>query len=219
MQARALGIALLLIGSLVGCGGATSTELDSVNPNGGAAAQTATSGGTPAPSTNPTTLPPSGTPPPTQGCTMLTFYRDDDGDGFGGTKTKSACTAPDDRWITKGGDCDDDRKDVFPGQTAYFHESYTDANGKASFDYDCSGKEEQSPPPRKAAGTCAVAPGGVSCTGEGYLPPLVARSPSTGSDPLCGAARYQACKLFGSGVGNTTCQPVVSNDVTPTSCR
>jgi hypothetical protein len=73
----------------------------------------------------------------------LTIYRDGDGDGFGGAPVPSQerrCGPYAMQGVaTKGGDCCDDDLRAFPGQLAYFGES----NSCDSFDYNCSGKEDQ----------------------------------------------------------------------------
>ena len=42
------------------------------------------------------------------------WYRDADGDGFGGTTTRSACDVPGDDWTLVGMDCDDTEADIHP---------------------------------------------------------------------------------------------------------
>ena len=216
MRMHVVLIALMV----VACGGASATELDSVGPDGTPASP---NGADPVPADPGTVTPPPPAPtsPGPPACTPTTYYKDDDGDGFGGTKTTSSCTPPAGRWSTKGGDCDDSSSDVFPGQTAYFDEPYVDGTGRSSFDYDCTATEDQEPPPRKAAGTCAFGLTNGTCKGEGFLPPALGRPPSAGSDPLCGAVRYQSCKFVpgGSGSGGASCQASIVNDVKPTSCR
>ena len=92
----------------------------------------------PAPTTDPTgtpTAPPTGTTPnppppdPVPPCAATTYYRDTDGDGFGGATTQITCKDPGAGWATKGGDCADDDQDVFPGQTLYFGDSYSKGGG------------------------------------------------------------------------------------------
>jgi len=51
------------------------------------------------------------------GVTKDTYYKDNDGDGYGGTTTQTACTPPDATWVLQGNDCDDNDKDRFPGNT------------------------------------------------------------------------------------------------------
>ncbi|MFM7200804.1 MAG: MopE-related protein [Myxococcota bacterium] len=61
-----------------------------------------------------------------------TFYRDGDSDGYGSTTTVSACGAPP-GYVTKGGDCDDTRANVYPG-----------ANESCdTLDNDCDGSTDE----------------------------------------------------------------------------
>lgn len=50
------------------------------------------------------------------GFTLKTFYRDRDGDGYGGTSTLQACAAPS-GYVAKGGDCNDSNNKIYPGAT------------------------------------------------------------------------------------------------------
>lgn len=139
----------------------------------------------------------------------ITYYRDADGDGVGGTETKRDCKSPGDGWVTKSGDCNDNDKNVFPGQTAFFTMPYQ-KDGVSSYDYDCSAKEEQQNPPRTAAGTCALSEDKKSCTGEGFV---ASRTRTGAVDSLCGAVRFQACKLV-----RGTCEATLT-DATSTPCH
>ncbi len=64
-----------------------------------------------------------------EGLDFETYYYDADGDGFGGDDAVSLCGPPGDDQVTNGGDCDDDDRNVNPGE----HER---CNG---VDDDCSG--------------------------------------------------------------------------------
>ena len=66
-----------------------------------------------------------------------TYYRDEDGDGYGSTVSEEACSAPVD-YVLEGGDCDDREPDAFPGQTEYFFEE----RETGGFDYNCDGSED-----------------------------------------------------------------------------
>jgi len=159
---------------------------------------------TPNPSPNPTTTtPPSpttpdGSVPPTADASVdsgpcPTYYRDEDGDGFGGATKQTTCTPPGAGWVVKAGDCNDTNKAVFPGQPLYFGTSYAAGSaGTGSFDYDCSAKEEGRPGLPKAS-ACAMGVGG--CAGEGFLPVEPGR-PGTppAVDPYCGSTRYRFCR-------------------------
>ena len=45
---------------------------------------------------------------------LLTWYADEDGDGFGGEESVEACTAPD-GYVADSGDCDEEHATVYPG--------------------------------------------------------------------------------------------------------
>jgi hypothetical protein len=57
--------------------------------------------------------------------------------------------------VTKSGDGDDNDPDVFPGQTKYFSQGYS-RQSTISFDYDCSGAEEQQSAGFVKATNCTV---------------------------------------------------------------
>lgn len=198
-----------LFAFLTACGGASQSDVfGEPSPTG-----------TPTQTTDPPagTTPPAGTgtttPPDTKPCATATYYRDTDGDGFGGGVTQVACTSPGDGWVTKSGDCADDNKDVFPGQTAYFGTAYSKTGGAHSFDYDCSAKEDEKPPARKvAAATCAFV--GNACTGDGVI--ALPRS-GAGTDPLCGATQYQTCTVRVPGLSQ--CETKITTLEVPVACR
>ena len=52
----------------------------------------------------------------TRACTPRTWYRDADGDGWGGTSTRTECTAPS-GYIARSGDCNDGDRNIYPGAT------------------------------------------------------------------------------------------------------
>jgi hypothetical protein len=83
--------------------------------------------------------PPPPPPPPIEAgvdvepCTLHTFWRDADGDGFGDDQaTIVACATPP-GYALKGGDCYDHNPSAYPGAPGGFA---TD-RGDGSFDYDC----------------------------------------------------------------------------------
>ncbi len=89
------------------------------------------------------------------GGVLLTFYRDEDGDGAGDPDAATqACASPGDGWVTVAGDCDDDDGARHPGA-----EEACDG-----VDNDCDGYADEGcfelPPPPGACG-CSVpgAPG------------------------------------------------------------
>ncbi len=125
-----------------------------------------------------------------EACSVVTFFLDGDGDGYGGTTTASGCVPPTNGiWAVEGGDCDDSNKDVHPDQPNYFPDGYTLTGTSAvSFDYNCDGKEtEAGSNPRLA---CHAS--GLSCVGSGYLPAAPARS-GAGEDPYCGSDEKEDC--------------------------
>lgn len=63
------------------------------------------------------------------------FYRDVDGDGYGGGTAQCYCAATGSYTTQDHSDCYDSNRSAYPGQRAYF-----DADrGDGSYDYDCSG--------------------------------------------------------------------------------
>ncbi|MCA9667921.1 MAG: hypothetical protein KC503_20125 [Myxococcales bacterium] len=110
----------------------------------------------------------------------MTFYRDDDRDGYGVDDSKVVrCVAPPDM-ATRGGDCDDGAGTVNPGQS-----SFADAASPGGgFDYNCDGKEE----PELADQARCKKSGGV-CGGDGW----------SGNVPACGAsATFIVCQDGGN---------------------
>jgi hypothetical protein len=51
------------------------------------------------------------------GIILTTYYQDMDMDGYGGTNSVQACTAPNPMYVTQGGDCEDFNPTVNPGAT------------------------------------------------------------------------------------------------------
>lgn len=214
-----LGLGLLsmtIACAAAACGGATQNDLfgtDGTTSSGTSSTSGDPGGGTATPTATATA---TTQPPTTQPCATQTFYRDRDGDGFGGTETKVACTSPGKEYVTKGGDCDDENENVFPGQTEYFATAYTPKGGNPSFDYDCSKKEDQQPPSKPKASTCTLS--GNACLGSGYVPPgRTAPGGGVTGDPLCGATKYQKCEIaIGGPPGCTTTVITAEN---PVSCH
>ena len=107
------------------------------------------------------------------------YYKDIDLDGFGaGPEVGSACTAPAGHSLLNT-DCLDSNKAVHPDQTTFFTVGYVNASGATSYDYDCSGTE-QNEPAKGIAGTCTP-----SCQ-TGYQPNAINRG--TGTNVYCGSA-------------------------------
>jgi len=113
---------------------------------------------------------------------------DDDQDGFGRSSGEvKACSAPTSgKWARNGGDCNDDNPTVFPMNPQYYSDGYTTAGNALSFDYDCSGQEEEDPGARGAAPTCSS----LSCSGSGFRD--TGRT-GTGINALCGSKTLVTC--------------------------
>ena len=60
------------------------------------------------------------------------WYRDADGDGWGGSDTVRSCVSPGSEWTTRGGDCEDGDSDVHPAAIEWCD----------TIDSDCSGSDE-----------------------------------------------------------------------------
>jgi len=68
-------------------------------------------------------------------CTLLTWYRDADADGYGNPSiTTSSCTQPA-GYVSNNTDCYDSNANAKPNQT----NCYSSHRGDGSFDYDCNG--------------------------------------------------------------------------------
>jgi hypothetical protein len=133
--------------------------------------------------------------PADDGCAVVTWFRDDDGDGVGGTHTVDACAPPlTGEWTSKGGDCDDGNPDVNPGQKGWFDHPYVVSGSvQLSYDYDCDGKESEPPgSPDKSTGSCTYQL--TKCIGAGYLPVNPPRS-GPGVDPFCGSTSVLVCTV------------------------
>jgi hypothetical protein len=139
-----------------------------------------------------------------------TYYLDNDKDGYGGTQTKKFCGSPDSGWVEKDGDCDDNNADVHPGQVAFFDHTYQNGNAAPSWDYDCSGSEEQSTSSVPRAATCTLSADKSACAGEGYI---VAPGAS-----ICGSTRYRTCTIQNTGTDVALCQ-TTDGDAAAVTCR
>jgi hypothetical protein len=145
-----------------------------------------------------------------EACVPSVFYFDGDGDGYGGTTTFTGCAPPaNGAWVRTGGDCDDSKADVNPGQTAYFARGYL-PTGKSmtSFDYNCDGEETESGNSPKAG--CY---GGLNCMGSGYVAAAPPRS-GPGVDPYCASDRAVTCALQA-----LTCAAGPQQQVSPITCH
>jgi hypothetical protein len=149
----------------------------------------------------------------------VTYYKDEDGDGFGkDDDATSSCTPLSGKWSSVGGDCRDDLPAVKPFQSgmpnppAYSGTGYPATNQPAgvSFDYDCNGTEDADP--TNAYGADPDCSGLLNCNGAGY----VAANPSRqgpGINPRCGSMTVKRC------IGPLPCTSVLEDTSIPYRCR
>jgi hypothetical protein len=146
-----------------------------------------------------------------EACATSVFYFDGDGDGYGGTTTFTGCEAPaNGSWVRIGGDCDDSKPDVNPGQAAYFDHGYV-PTGKStsSFDYNCDGVETESGNSAKAG--CYAS--GLNCLGSGYVTATPSRG-GPGVDAFCGSDHAVNCAFQ-----VLTCTAGPQQQVAPITCH
>ncbi len=146
----------------------------------------------------------------TGGTCATTYYRDADGDTWGGTQTSCVAATG---WVTRTGDCNDANADVFPNQTNSFAVAYTATNGIQSFDYNCDGTETTAGGTQVSTGACLAAGSGNACTGDGYLAVDPARS-GTDLNQVCGSMRYLVCTR-----SQQVCISAISTDGTYEAAR
>ncbi len=151
----------------------------------------------------------------------ITWYFDKDGDTYAASSNqdKVGCsdTAPGLNYYPKADDCYDDNKLAFPGQTQFF----TFHRGDGSYDYNCSGSEEQkyqtllpfskcmdcgAQQPGGACDACPSVLGGVTSYNLGYG--------CTGTPGCSAVAAREGFKLF-TACGQTGTLSACSN----TSCN
>lgn len=141
----------------------------------------------------------------------IAFFKDNDGDGFGGTETMSACETPGAGWVTTSGDCDDTDPLVNPN-AKQFQRTPTKAG---SFDFDCDGVETLDPS-AKVDPVCGGAYPNCS-NQEGFLPAGDGRTIGPGMNSHCGSTAYRSCHGVFSG-GTSYCG--MSTRVVPAlACR
>ncbi|MBX3130926.1 MAG: putative metal-binding motif-containing protein, partial [Polyangiaceae bacterium] len=99
------------------------------------------------------------------GVTKNTYYKDNDGDGYGDDKnTQQACVPADSTWVAQGGDCNDADKDMFPGNVEICDNKDNDCNpatpepGQTTYYQDLDGDGYGNPSVTKAV--CGAAPAG-----------------------------------------------------------
>jgi hypothetical protein len=123
-------------------------------------------------------------------CSVVAWFPDADGDGFGRASGQVlSCDPPAvGKWAAKAGDCDDDNTAVFPKEPDFKAGSYTATSNGMSFDYDCSNKEESDPtqPAAPACGSLTI----LNCAGSGFA--NTART-GPGVNPLCGSKSFVTC--------------------------
>lgn len=151
-------------------------------------------------------------------CVSVTWYLDEDGDGWGGTITSEGCAPPSEgKWVEKGGDCHDENDDVHPGQTKYFAVPYTPPGiiATESFDYDCSGHEQGDGKATTTETGCKADL--TQCRGSGYLA-VNPRREGDGLNHFCGSTSKRTCspKVIGGVLG---CNSSVNSSAEPLRCR
>jgi hypothetical protein len=146
------------------------------------------------------------------GCARPTvYYADKDKDGHGSAATSAVgCSPPaTGTWVATATDCNDDDSRVHPGQAAYFAAGYRTASGSTSFDYDCSGSENEDPSQAKAPQNCGLL-SITFCAGEGYA--ATARV-GQGLSPYCGSSEWRICR------GVVLCENATEVADEPFRCR
>lgn len=149
----------------------------------------------------------------------VTYYRDEDGDGYGTNgSTSITCSFPGNKWSVLGGDCRDDLPSVkpftagSPSPPAYSGTGYADTTKPQglSFDYDCTGSEDADPDnPHGVDPDCSKL---LNCTGVGYVPVNPMRM-GTGINPRCGSTTLKRC------TGALPCNSSLETTTVPYRCR
>ncbi|MFT3928426.1 MAG: hypothetical protein QM778_38210 [Myxococcales bacterium] len=160
----------------------------------------------------PATPEPTPTPAPGEPCTAPTnWYADQDGDGYGSGPAKPSCGAPGKAWAQHTGDCEDNNRNVHPGQKNFFGDGFVRLDGAVSFDYDCSGGEEGNPS-QSIDPKCATTVG-PTCSKSGYL--KTARA-ANGANAYCGSKVLESCATTLTVV---FCKANTETVATPYACR
>lgn len=117
-------------------------------------------------------------------CTELPrWFLDADGDGFGSAVFVQACSPPAGH-VAVSGDCLDTNANVHPDAGARGAPFAGDAG--PSFDYDCSGTEEEVPPFVHFGGAC------FNCSETGYVP---TGRIGPGVNEYCGSGTVHQCSF------------------------
>jgi hypothetical protein len=108
--------------------------------------------------------------------TCFTFFKDNDGDGYGQTGSTTCTPTKPAGYAVDSGDCDDNNAMVHPFQNAYF----TTALADGGFDYNCDGVSSLDPTYNCADGLagCNVCSATACTGGPGY----------DGGTPACGGS-------------------------------
>jgi hypothetical protein len=144
----------------------------------------------------------------------IVYYRDSDRDGHGSPGTAVlACSPPaNGDWSLTATDCNDRNSRVHPDQDAYFDVPYRAASGADSFDYDCSGVEDEEPSQPKAPDNCGLLSLAL-CGGTGYV--KTARE-GQGLSPFCGSQQTNTCR---AALGILLCESVTEPADEPFRCK
>jgi hypothetical protein len=150
----------------------------------------------------------------TDGCARPTvYYEDKDRDRYGSpARFISACSAPAGNWALNANDCKDDDSRVHPNQAAYFGKPYRTANGASSFDYDCSGTEEEDPSQDPAPANCGLLSIAL-CAGSGYAK---TERIGPGLSEYCGSADISICR---AALAILICESVTEPAEEPFRCK
>ena len=124
-----------------------------------------------------------------KGCTLKTYYPDQDADGFGDGKSPQPACAQPSNFVLNNQDCNDSSNEVYPKQEHFFKDAMP---GTKSYDYNCDKKEERQLKEISLV-NCSKVSG--SCKGSGWV--LIV--------PKCGkSGLYINCV---STPGSSTCSP------------
>ena len=130
------------------------------------------------------------------GLAALTWYPDDDEDGYGrSSEARTACSKPAGKWSLVGGDCRDSDDRVHPNQTMFFQEAYSLGNGLDSYDYNCANGEEGNPAQATLDGGCGILLNLLLCGNSSGYAENAERAGAP--NPLCGSKILVKCQVQG----------------------